>query len=268
MQNTALFFSTYARVILNDWQVVAALIKNYGRSINSLHDTESKENPLLDSSYIKGALTGPYHIMFGQLLAAFTTYARTKLELKFREEEVFKKEKSPNYADAFSETQMAGINGGTLVSIEKQLTDKVSEYNHDWHTLLEKSRAAVLDELTHNAIEFSDMEVKEFDELETLADLYKRFTDLSIQPFKSELVEQADIADYLTLKAHIAIYSSLGRRQVPNDASVIEKYLKTLKAVNKQITVEEQALAEKQKTELATIIKSIDFAKLVTTRSK
>ena len=253
--------SSYAQLLLSDQQDLAKLLLIYGTSIKkSITQTPILTEGLLAVEIIDTALAGPFQPMLKMLIHYFTLVARVRCDFKFKDEELFNKEKKNNFADKLPDDEIAKVNTGILSGIEKQLKSKLKEIDKAWQALCHEGVQEVLQQLLKNGVELSEIEIKEMRDLETITDVENRFTDLNIPRPKLAKREDMDIALYLTLKADIAIQSSLSRRQLPHEQKDIDKLLKPLKNIFKQIFDQEKVLLKHQRSELNTIVAAIAFA--------
>ena len=135
-----------------------------------------------------------------------------------------------------------------LTKIQQALDQLTTEHEQAWETHRQQWTQQMLQRLNEQGLSLSEIEVKEFTDLEPISELLDRFVALNIDLPKTKKSDM-NFSKYLTLKADITIQSALSRQHMPHDQSDIQKVLGKLKSDFTAIAKQETQILADQKTE-------------------
>ena len=132
-------YSSYARILISDWKVLAELVNNHTAFIKKTAQgkapTTSLEDPpeILDQRQLEDAVNGPYSAFFKTAFSAYARLSRVKMELNLRENEVFKDGRAEISPDLKLPSKLIeGLNFAKLDEIANLLNDITREHNDQW----------------------------------------------------------------------------------------------------------------------------------------
>ena len=251
-ENSDYAISTYARVVLSNWQALAKLFVVRSTEIKDLANPFSApaaDEPLdiLSDEQIAAVLAGPYAPFFRLKMAAYARIAQLKMELTIKEDELWQ---AANHESKVSAGQLEATSTAELDTKLKQLSEQLDQHYQQWQHQMGIWQQDILMKLNMLDVGLSDLEIKEFKDEETLPELLARFTELSLDKPKMKS-DQINFEAFFRLKATLLIHSSLSREHKPHATEDIQKILKQLKSELTNIAkLEKQLLAHQQQETL------------------
>lgn len=245
--------TTYTRMILADWKGFAELIAKHAMTLkDTFHGdaSASHKTETLTQAQIETVLAGPLQHFFMTYMSAYSLIVHVRAALHFKNDETF--------TNITEDEQLTKQKLDKLSSIELDtLQQSLNEQMLDHHQQLEQSVYEWSEKLVHALhdadLTLTEMEINDFFSPETLEELSKRFSDLSLDPPKTKS-EQMNFYKYLQMKAQLSIQSALSRQQMPHAAADIKRVQKQLKSSFDAIAKAEKQLQEQQQAAAEQIV--------------
>lgn len=247
------FLGTYGKMLLQDWENLTHLIQQQTRRISETvqaHQPEKTfQKTILTDQQINDAWNGPFQQFYQLHVAAYAAILRVETALTLTKDELFKEQESvENNTFQVPQKILNKIELSDLKQMRATLNALFETHQQEWQTQIDVWTALLLKQLEENPT-LSDLEIIALQAHEPVSELYERFVDLKIEfPDLSKL--SFNIAQYLTLKATLAIQSALARLHMPNDSSHVHAVAKTLQDALKSIQKTEKELIQKQQAAL------------------
>lgn len=261
------FISSYARIILSNFTVIAELIAKHSELIKDKTQREALDDPLfpraiLSEQQVHDVLDGPYQKFFKNKLTAYAMIARTQTALAMRQEEGFKERFEKGELPVWNVTQrmLESISSSDLSNIRNQLDELSKEHMEQWEQKVQEWRDHLLQRIQEIGFQLSAIEEKEFYDEEPISELMNRYTDLHLEPPKIKK-DEVDFQAYYTFKLYLTLQSALGRQHKPHSPDEIELLIKQFKADLKQMSKEENMLYKTQAADTEKLLTPISFAK-------
>ena len=253
-----LFFSTYARTLISDWQIVKQWIQQH--SISALKEQHHAEEtpPILNQEQLDEVSSGPYHTLIKNIYAAYAKIIYARQQLKMFTDEAFK-DFQESHNSKLSDKQLEKIKASNLTDMQKALSSSFSEQTKAWETVIEQWQHAILSLISQYQI--TDREREEYTAYDPLSEILDRFKDLNLEVPKPNK-KSMNFSTYLHLKTYLLIYSALSRQHMPHSQTDINAALKPLKNILSQIHQQDRELNEKQKSIFDSIIQPLEFLSL------
>lgn len=267
-----MFLSTQSRILLTEWQslakvIVAHSVASKEKPITNLEELESfdienlenitfstaEEFPnVLSEKQINTALQGPFGALIKEKMSGYATIARFRLELHLNKEDMFKNKRAPlAEKEKIPEKKMSKINFSELDRMQKELDTKTIEHNQEWLDFIHEWTEALINYLIHANVKLTEREVQDLHTEDIATELLPRFRELGMTLPQKEYPSMS-FADYLILKAELAVQSALSRRHLPHGHSEIQETLKNFKPhLTTMQNQEQQLLSLQQKTTAA-----------------
>jgi len=258
------FIGTHARITLSDWPVLADLVIKHSQLIKEqVHESQDpEETPLphvISKREIEDAIEGPMQDFFKEKITAYAKISRIQLNLTMLEDEAFKDRRAKlTDEDKVPKNILENTSTFELAKIQHELDELTRTHEEQWQQHREQWNQLILEHLNEQGLALSEIEMKEFVDPEPISELLERYVALNIELPKTRKSEM-NFANYLTLKANIAIQSALSRQHMPHASSDIQKALSKLKADFNNIAKAETELLNNQKSATAEIIASISW---------
>ncbi len=264
-KKTNTMISTNARIILGEWNVLAALVAKHTtltkERIQAQSETseEAAEKPnILSIRQIEDALNGPYQDFFKQKLSAYSSIYKLQLAITLDQEEAFKNRFSTGEEKPIPKELLSRFSVADLEKMRKQLDELTTEHNQQWEAFSQQAKDLLKQTIADSRMQLSDIEINEFSLNEPQSELLDRFTVLSITPPKQSKA-QHPLTYYLNLKTYLTLHSALSRQHLPHEKQDIENAMKPLKANFGQTNKLEKQLLLKQFEEAHEIVRYISF---------
>ncbi len=257
------FTGTYTKIILGDWPVISDFIKQETAwikvTVQALPEDKQLIHGSLTDQQIDDALNGPLQSFFKLHLRAYTAIAKVETALTLSKEDYFKESEHINQkVFAVPERLLASTEIGSLKELRKQLDEKTKEHYAQWQTQIHHWTKELLQAFEKNNLKLSDLEQQEFSANQPASELHDRFIDLKINLPKLSKSD-FDFQQYFTLKALLAIHSTLNRMQQARTEKDIEQQLKALQPILKVMVQTEKTLSETQEKAVGQLIAKIVF---------
>lgn len=252
-------YSTYARNILSDSQVIARLIRKYSRQ-----DKEGKKTPaaplqLLTQTQIEQALLNPQNSLQLAISASAETkkmqrdvmIAREQAEAQRRLIKESLNKMQEKDLDLASEVQKEQWNMMThsLRALQNQIAQQLKELatiarqlaplneslekltlqcNQDWEMFRSHYLQQLVKGIEAAGISLNAEEKKELLQQDTWSDLESRFTTLGIEIPDYIKADNPNYSSYFRMKGYLVLHAALGRQTLDNKADSIIAILKPL----------------------------------------
>ena len=228
--------SSYAKLSLSQWQVLADLIRDYSTPTKAQGseaelDTNIAPNTqqqTLEIKQINDAIDGPMQAFFRDKISAYASLSQVKMALKIASDDNFKENLSPSNIPVLLEPkQLGNIDTDTLDITQQQLDQLTTEHKLQWQQHFADWSTLVAQKINAVGLNLNMIEIAELQTLEPMSELWERYLTLNLERPK---INQAtmDYQQYLMLKSHLAIYSSLSRQHQPHQKKDIHTYIKQL----------------------------------------
>lgn len=272
------FLSTQARILISEWKELAKCIISHStplheKPITNLEElenfdienlenitlgTSSEDTHILSEKQITVALQGPFGAFLNQKIASYAKVARFRLEIHLKSEELFKGKRTTLAAeDQISEKQLKKITFSELTATQKQLEDLVVEHENEWLEFIKNWTETLIEYFKSSNLPLTDREIKDLYDENLATEILPRFSDLSMQLPKKKYPTMAFI-DYLILKSHLAIQSSLSRRHLSHEELDILDILRNFKPQFELMKQQEEALLSSQKALTEEVVKFLE----------
>lgn len=256
---TQYFIPTSLRIMTSDWSNLAQFIIQHGTAIKDKINIEQNSNQhyIPSEDQFNDALNGPYQRFITQSLNAQARVARVRLAHQIKDSDFFIDDNTLNNPDQIPERILKQSNLAECDNLTIDIDNHVANHAQQWEDCAYQWLEMVIEQLTGQQLSFTDIELKELADDETMTDLMNRYTELKID--QPKLAKQLGFSTYYKLKATLAVHSVLSREQKPHASSDIEKFTKSLKPLLEQINKEETQLLDIQLKELKTTLEHIDY---------
>ena len=253
--------STYARLTLSNWHVLATIIQHYVQESGN-EQTEQLGEFTLSPEQIEEALRGPLQEFIRNMMSAYATLANVRMALTIDSDDTFKEHlTAKNREIDFDKNPLDQFDQEKLSDIQDKLDELTESQANAWQEHFANWSADLAKKLNESGLELSILEMAELQTYQPLCEVNRRFTELNIELPKTKKTEM-NFSKYLTLRADIMIHSALGRQHQPHQQSDINKFLKYLKKTFEEINTMEKRLLKEQKMEVNTVIQPISFARI------
>src|SRR5262249_24796224 len=115
-----------------------------------------------------------------------------------------------------------------LVKELPNIDSKFNELNHQQDSSWENFRKTLLEKIKQSLMEkdlsLTDLEIKELESLENMAEIIKRFKTQSLEIPSYIDIKNPNYQTYFELKTYLAIHAALSRRMLPHSPEDIEKW--------------------------------------------
>lgn len=210
--------------------------------------TSSEDTHILTEKQIHVVLQGPYGAFVKQKISHYAKIARFRLEIYLNGEELFKNKRTTLPAeDQINEKKLKKINFSDLNTAHTQLEQILIEHDNEWTEFIKKWIGVLLEYLERTKLPFTDRETKELYDESLATEILPRFIELSMALPRKEYTEMS-FSDYLILKAHLAIQSSLSRRHLSHEELDILDVLRNFKPQLEEMKTEETELLINQES--------------------
>ena len=265
--------STSFRILISEWKELAKCIVNHStplheKPITNIEElesfdienlenislgTSSEDTHILTEKQIYVVLQGPYGAFLKQKISHYAKIARFRLEIYLNGEELFKNKRTNlPLEDQVNEKKLKKINFSDLNAAYAELEQILIEHDNEWAEFIRRWTSTLLEYLERNKLELTEREIKELYDESLATEMLPRFIELSMKLPKKEYSEMS-FADYLVLKAHLGIQSSLSRRHLSHEELDILDVLRNFKPQLEQMRAEENELLTHQETKNAEI---------------
>lgn len=254
------FFSTHAKFILSEWSALHDLIVKHTTLIKKSKASAAEEETIkLTDRHLQDALAGPYQAFFKPIITAYALLMRYRLELNVVEHDIFK-ENRPILPEQqpIPKKRLAKISITDLETMQDKLNDLITQYDDQWQDHIEQWQQLLLSDMSHALNSLSDIEMKEFKDLEPFSELLDRFTLLQL-PLPKTKGTDMNFKNYFKLKSDLTIHSALSRQHKPHEQAEIDKILKLLKPTLDHIQKDEKQLLENLSEAVNTIISPLKY---------
>ena len=257
--NSPYYLTTYTRAVLSDWQVLAGVIVQHTQLLEDVKKNGDKPPVipnLLTDQHITDSLNGPYSAFVSQKMRAYAAIGRLKSEHIIQENELFKEGSSNPIESQLSPQFLSSYSLANLNAMQKQLNQLTAQHHSQWVDNHIQWNEAVAQALGNAGISLSEIEYNGLCDDEPISELLDRFIELKLELPKSR--SNTDTFDgYLTLKAYLAVQSSLSRNQKSSTPDEVNKVLKSLKSLFNDMEKQQQKLLSTQLGETNNIIGAI-----------
>ncbi len=260
------FLSTYAKIALSDWHLLAGYIQRYSTPIQkpaeSPAETVSQQAVLLSDLQIAEALKGPYSSFLKQKMLDYGNLQRVKSKHITTQEEFFKREMNaplPTEKDTLSAEIVKQVSKPTLESLQTQLNQITQEHHQQWVDALSYWKNGLLQYFDQSKLAFSELEIQDFNWDQSASELFKTFTESKVELPKLKK-GCTTFGAYLKLKSTLAVYSSLSRRMQAHSEKEVSQVLKPLSNYFDDVEKYELQMLDSQHAQTLQILQPIAFA--------
>ncbi len=259
------FITTYQRVLISDWPIMAKLIFKHSHPLKEggYKEANFKNNAtnVLSERQIQDALQGPYSAFFLSQLKAFSIIARLTMVVKINKEDALK----DNYTSLHPEfkidpKKIENFQSTEVTHIREAFDELTNNQCQQWEGKLFFWQMSVTGALKINGVNISEMELDEFNAPEPLSELLARYDNVNITPPK--VTYPLNFTDYFHLKAYLTVLSALSRQHLPHGEKEIEKHMKALKKPLKDIEKEQAELLKEQEAAVHDLLQPLHFIKI------
>ncbi|MCH9644394.1 MAG: hypothetical protein K0U29_07190 [Gammaproteobacteria bacterium] len=260
-QSEDTLMSTYAKLSLNDWQVLADLIRKHSATNTTAEPDEdvNAEQQVLDLEQINNAVEGPLQAFFHQKMQAYSHLAQVRMALTIENDDTFKENMNPqNHLGSIDKKLLEKLDQDKITDLKSQLDELTEQHIEQWQQHFSDWATLIAQDISASGIELSELEISELQTAEPISELLKRYTALNIDKPKTKQ-SGMNYSNYLTLKANLAIHSALSRQHQTHDTKAINQYLKHLKKDLDSIYKAEQQIISTQQQETDILLKLISY---------
>lgn len=258
------FISTYQRVLISDWPVMAKLIYKHSCLLKNggYREAQFNQSPtnVLSEQQFLDAVQGPYSAFFIDKIKAFSIIARLRMAVHISNEDNIKDNlHSLDNTLQLDPKKLMDFPKEEISAIQESFDNLVTTHCQQWEGQLFFWQMSITGALKNDGLSVTEMESDEFAAAEPISELLARYDSLSVTP--PTVNYPLSFADYFRLKAYLSILSVLSRQHQPHGTKEIEKHMKALKKPLHEIEKQEKELINTQQAEVDKLLQPIQFAK-------
>ena len=260
-KKTQQIIDTYTRIAISGNSVLMDIIGKHTQTSRQKAEStdEGFATKILLTDQVNDILSGPYAQFIKHKLSAYSKVLRMKVVLQINTDDTFKLARKTNSLTTdIPEKFLKKFDKAKLKEIDKSLDALCEQHYQQLIDFFNQAAQQLMQALRANNVEFNVLEIAEFSEQVPLRELLNRFTELNLTPPKNKN-EDFSFCDYLKLRAHLAIHSSLSRQHQDNTPEAIKPYFKKLNSCFKKIRDDEQKLLNTQAKETQKLVGDITY---------
>lgn len=241
------YFSTPSKLFINQWTALHELLL---RDPAHAHDNQS-EPELMDDQTLINAFNGPLSGFFRMALDEYRHISQKRFASHIATDEGLHGIDGLNKKLHLSDREVTDVSAAKLDKHQRALNILLKDHYDAWIDFIHGARKTLLEALKDNSIPIAESEETEMYLKDNRAEIQSRLIDLKLESFSDTTV--LTIADYLHLKATIAINNAFYRNQQPDEIAQMKQHLKRLKNTFTQLRNDEQQLLNQQKEAYQTL---------------
>ena len=255
--------STYARLTLSNWGVLAKLIAHYSMPIQkALEEPDSTTPFILSESQVNEALQGPFSSFLQERMSHFASLGKVRSKVITSQQEMFKRDITPDSKpdeNGLTPEIVSHISLPSLDHIFQQLEQLTHDHNQQWIDANNYWKNGLSQYFTQSNMSLSEIEAKEFMTDVSATELYNQFSELKLEAPKTKQGCRT-FGAYLKLKSALAVYSSLSRRLQPHAETDIMQFLKPLSNYFTDVEKYERQMLDNQNSQVNQALQAVAFA--------
>lgn len=245
------FFSTYSKVIINQYEPLKAIITAHTLAMD-------KDQEILSCQQINEVLNGPYGHFVQLAIAGYATFSKLISGLNLTQDTLFKTKRIDINKEVKLPQDLKNYSLTKITALEKNLGQAINEGHQVWEKQLEKWKSELLEVFKNISFPLSEIEKRDFQSKETITAVLNQYTEFKITLPKVNL-KSLSFDDYLKLKTYLAIHNSLARRQNSSTHSEVMHTLKKLMPALTKIEKKEKEIFQQQKKKINILTDPIKF---------
>lgn len=256
-----LFFTTYARTLISDWQPVKRWIQEHTVStLKEQHQQQSSESTpeLISEPQLDEITSGPYHTFLKNTYKAYAKLVYSRQQYRMFSDDTFK-DFAATHTNKLTDKEMDTLSNFNFSELQKELTALFKDCCEAWNTVIRQWQQAIIQPLMQHQL--TEREIEEFIAFDPLSEILNRFNDLNLDTPKYKQ-NSMNFSEYLKLKTFLLLYSALSRQHIPHTQTDLTAAVKPLKSLFSQIQQQDKELNQQQAGQYETIIQPLRFIKI------